>query len=427
MGLFDDDFYSTKVSRRAHRSSERASQWSRPRKSFKLSTLQVSLISSALSAIVAVVIFSWIIGPFSSSEQANPTNPSTQVGSSDPNERLVQAAAKVSPAVVSILNHRLFSEVLDDSALGSGVIFKKENGKAFIITNYHVIEGASELEVMTMDGKYHKATVQGEDRITDIAVLEIDDLGINTIAEIGDSTNVRLGEKVFAIGNPLGFDNTVTDGIISYTSRLIPVSINQDGVYDWEQEVIQTSAAINEGNSGGALVDLNGKVIGINTMKISDTGVEGLGFAIPMNQVMSIVEDLMIDGKVSRPYLGVYTLDIDNPYSPISNDQWEVLNLPDEVAYGVIVLEAHGPAEQAGLKLNDVITAFDGQPIGSTLELRKFLYENKKIGEKMEVTFYRDGKQKVVNVTLEDKPSLDLDLDLDTDTDMNNDNEMSDE
>jgi serine protease Do len=192
---------------------------------------------------------------------------------------------------------------------------------------------------------------------------------------------------------------------VSYTSRMIPVSLNQDGVYDWEQEVIQTDAAINEGNSGGALVDLNGRLIGINTMKISDTGVEGLGFAIPVNEVMKTVDDLLLHGKVVRPYMGVYTLDLNNRYSPITDEQRQDLNLPNHVTAGVIVLEAHGPALKAGLKLNDVITQLDKQPIKSTLELRRYLYEHKKIGDELEVTYYRDGNLEKVTLELTDKPS----------------------
>lgn len=184
----------------------------------------------------------------------------------------------------------------------------------------------------------------------------------------------------------------------------MPVSINQDGVYDWEQNVIQTDAAINEGNSGGALVDLNGKVVGINTMKISDTGVEGLGFAIPMNEVMKTVDSLLLNGKVSRPYLGVYTVDLSNPYAPLDDDQRKDLKLPSHVDSGVVVLEASGPASEAGMKLNDVITEFDGQKITSTLDLRKFLYDKKKIGDSIEVSFYRDGKAEKVSVKLTDKP-----------------------
>lgn len=412
MGWFDDDFYSTKVPGRRVRLSEGGSlrRWrGGPRKHQRrvLSTLQVSLISSVLSAVVAVLLFSFITGlPTSSTRHAATGGAVLLSDAGDPYDRITSAAAKVAPAVVSILNHGELSEGdPEQAALGSGVIFKKEKGKAFIITNTHVISGASDLEIVTSDGASRKAEIVGQDSINDIAVLEIDGQGIDTVIELGDSKKLRAGETVIAVGNPLGLGGTLTSGIVSYTSRMIPVSLNQDGVYDWEQEVIQTDAAINEGNSGGALVDLNARLIGINTMKISDTGVEGLGFAIPVNDVMKTVDDLLLHGKVVRPYMGVYTLDLNNRFSPISDEQRQDLKLPSHVTEGVIVLEAHGPALEAGLKLNDVITQLDKQPIQSTLELRRYLYENKKIGDDLEVTYYREGKLEKTTLKLTDKPS----------------------
>ncbi|MFD1176529.1 S1C family serine protease [Paenibacillus puldeungensis] len=409
MGLFDDDFYSTKVPKRRVRMSEGGDQhWHGGHHRQGLSTLQISLISSILSAVVAVLLFSFITGlPSSNSRHAASGSAAVGLDSSDPDNRIIAAAAKAAPAVVSILNHSEQSKEEDpeQAALGSGVIFKKEKGKAFIITNNHVISGAENLEVVTSDGNSRKAKVTGKDSIDDLAVLEVDADGIDTVIDLGDSKKLRQGETVIAVGNPLGLGGTLTRGIVSFTNRMIPVSLNQDGVYDWEQEVIQVDAAINEGNSGGALVDLNGRLIGINTMKISDTGVEGLGFAIPVNDVMKTVDDLMLHGKVVRPYLGVYTLDLNNSYAQITDEQRKDLKLPDHVTSGAIVLEAHGPAKDAGLRLNDVITQLDKQPIESTMELRRYLYEDKKIGEDMEISFYRDGKLESATVKLTDKPS----------------------
>lgn len=422
MGLFGDDFYSTKVSRRAEPVQKGKLQiirpggrdrWQNPRRSRSgiSSTVKVAVISSVISSIVTVTLFSFIMQP-TSVPLANATGNGGNGGNlqaaqtADPYDRIIQAAAKVRPSVVSIVNHKTGSSLsMEDSALGSGVIFKKEDGKAYIMTNHHVVEGASDLEIVTVEGETHKAKLVGKDRVSDIAVMSVeDDKGIGPIAEIGDSSKLQRGQTVLAIGNPLGLGGTLTSGIVSYTDRILPVSINQDGVYDWEQNVIQTDAAINEGNSGGALVDLNGKVVGINTMKISDTGVEGLGFAIPMNEVMKTVDSLLLSGKVSRPYLGVYTVDLSNPYAPLDDEQRKDLKLPSHVDSGVVVLEASGPASEAGLKLNDVITEFDGQKITSTLDLRKYLYDKKKIGDTIEVTFYRDGNAEKVSVKLTDKP-----------------------
>jgi len=298
------------------------------------------------------------------------------------------------------------------------VIFRKEDGKAHIITNYHVIEGADQVKAVLLSGEAREARIVGKDQITDLAVLEIDGGGIETVAEIGDSLKLRDGEIVIAIGNPLGLSGSQTMGIVSKNRRIIPVSLSQNGVYDWEQEVIQISAQINEGNSGGALVNLNGEVIGINSMKVAEYGVEGVGFAIPTHNAMPVVEQLLELGYVPRPYLGVYTLDLEQYWEQKMIEEWlgedegeddgeaageDDLKLPEDVKRGVIVLEAVGPAKKAGLKFNDVIVKLDDQPIGSTMELRKYLYGNKKIGEKVKVSFYRDGKLQTVTLELAEK------------------------
>ncbi|KTD84200.1 S1C family serine protease [Paenibacillus etheri] len=412
MGLFDDDFYSTKVSRSRGDEASKGSFANRKhsvRRSRKgLSTWQISAVCSLISAVVAVFLFSVLTGQMSHEAAPKSVVTTGEVApSSDPFDRIIQAAATVRPAVVSIINHKEDNKelnILDESALGSGVIYKKVDNKAFIITNNHVIEDSGNLEVVTVDGETRKATLVGTDKVSDIAVLSIDAKGINTIAQLGDSSKLRLGETVIAIGNPLGLGDTLTSGIVSYTERKVPVSLNQDGVYDWEQEVIQTDAAINEGNSGGALVDLEGKVIGINTMKISDAGVEGLGFAIPANYVIDTANELVEKGRIARSYLGVYSVDLNNPYIPLAEDQRKELNLPNNVKDGVVVLDAVGPAMEAGLQFNDVITKFNDEPITSTLSLRKYLYNQTKIGEDLKITYYRNGKVNQTTVKLLEKP-----------------------
>ncbi|NMO94229.1 S1C family serine protease [Paenibacillus lemnae] len=457
MGLFDDDFYSTKISRRGNKEDKKSpapTKWRVSRRRKGLSTLQISALSSVCSALIAVLLFSLLTGHSSGSTGAAAINGhSVTQTNGDPYERLVNAAAKVRPAVVSVVTHMDpepvlpeeqeetvpeepaapedeewleelpddfdfgeefdfegefgddFGGAVEESSLGSGVIFKKIENKAYVVTNNHVVEGADKLEVVTVNGEKKPAVLIGTDKVSDLAVLSIDSKGIGEVAELGDSSKLRLGETVIAIGNPLGLGDSLTSGIISYTNRIIPVSLNQDGVYDWETEVIQTDAAINEGNSGGALVDLNGRVIGINTMKIAETGVEGLGFAIPMNEATEIVKEIMLTGKVARSYLGVYTVDLGNPYAPLSKQDLKDLKLPTTVKDGVVVLDSLGPAKKAGLQLNDVITKFNGKPITTTLELRKFLYRETKIGDSLNVTFFREGKEQSLKVKLEEKPA----------------------
>ncbi|WP_020617458.1 S1C family serine protease [Paenibacillus daejeonensis] len=431
MSLFDDDFYSTKVSRRSNRE---------PRPSFGVrrsgrgwSPLQIIAASSLISSLAVVLVFGLVTQGWGTGSGTSPSKPTTgAVQSLDPYERPIQASAKIRPAVVSIINEQLLDSfglpggfweeeegllpeeeaTLQEAGLGSGVIFEKVKGKARIITNYHVIQDAVSVKAVLTNGEIREAKIIGKDQITDLAVLEIDAKGIDVVAELGDSTKIRDGETVIAIGNPLGLGDSLTMGIVSKTRRIIPVSLNQDGVYDWEQEVIQIDASINQGNSGGALVDLNGRLIGINSMKVSDYGVEGLGFAIPINQAMPVVKSLIEYGKVKRPYVGVFTLDLEQYYlqeamrqraaeeegeDPAAED---TLQLPAEVKRGIIVLEAVGPAKKAGLELDDVIVQLDSTPIGNTMELRKYLYMKKAIGDKVEVTFYREGKKQTTTLTL---------------------------
>lgn len=413
MSLFDDDFFSTKVSgkgwRRGQGRMTRSGWASSGLKRYsgrKWSTVQVAIVSSVISALSAVILYSWIVGSSMATHQLVAVN---SVGTIDPYERIVSVADKVAPAVVSIVNEQQRIAVTGtederDAKLGSGVIIKRNDGKAYVLTNEHVVQGADRLEVVLSNGQHKNAELIGKDRVMDVAVIRIDDAGVTTVAEIGDSRRLRRGETVIAIGNPLGLGGSLTAGIVSYTNRLFPVSLNQNGVYEWEQTVIQTDAAINEGNSGGALVNLQGQVIGINTMKIAITGVVGLGFAIPTNEVMSIVGEIMKNGKVIRPYLGVVTIDLTNPYAPITEEQFSDLKLPHDVQNGIIVLEATGPAKKGGLKLNDVIVRFDNEKIGMTLELRRYLYKKKKIGDIMDVYFYREGKLLKTTVKLEGKP-----------------------
>ncbi|MDG0795218.1 trypsin-like peptidase domain-containing protein [Cohnella ginsengisoli] len=367
---------------------------------------------------------------------ATPALSSSVTGGYDTNERIISAAAKVGPVVVSVINQTQGGSANNEAAiqegtsLGSGVIFLKQKGKAYIITNAHVIADSVKLQVVLSNGTKKTATVVGKDTITDLAVLETDDKGINQVADIGDSGKLRKGETVIAVGNPLGFSDSLSNGIVSNLKTTVPISLNQDGVYDWEEEVIQISAPINPGNSGGALVNLNGQVVGINSMKVADTSVEGIGFSIPIDDAMPIVDQLMKHGKILRPYLGVYSMDLsiyldnsansgdeapsdDAEASPDSNGDdddvpaGEELVVPDGVTEGVVVLEAVGPAKAAGLAFNDIIVALDGQLISSTLDLRKFLYTKTKIGDTLDITYYRDGKKGELSVKLVEKTEND--------------------
>ncbi len=323
----------------------------------------------------------------------------------------VRAVEKVENAVVGVINIQRVTNFWTqqtgqvESGEGSGVIFEKKDGKAHIITNYHVIEGAEKLEVALPNGDKVDAKVLGSDRLADLAVLEIDGSKVSAVAELGNSDGLKVGEPAIAIGNPLGlkFSRTVTQGIISSLERSMPMDLDNDGQTDWELDVIQTDAAINPGNSGGALVNIYGQVIGINTLKISREGVEGLGFAIPINDVKKIVQQLMENGHLKRGYIGIEPRDLTN----VPRYHWQqTLHLPDEVKAGVVVMSVldFSPAAQAGLHQYDVIVKLDDKEINSSAQLRKYLTLNKQPGDSVVVTYYRDGFKKTATVKLTEQP-----------------------
>ncbi|WP_307439549.1 S1C family serine protease [Bacillus sp. V2I10] len=331
----------------------------------------------------------------------NATEPSKNI-SVDVSTAVTQAVDKVSKAVVGVVNIQEagFWNEKGEAGTGSGVIYKKEGGNAFVVTNYHVIAGATQIELSLSDGTRVPAEVLGSDELMDLAVLRTESKQVEQVAEFANSDKVKPGEPVIAIGNPLGlqFSGSVTQGIISGTERAIPVDSNNDGEVDWNAEVLQTDAAINPGNSGGALVNIDGKLIGINSMKIAQSAVEGIGLAIPINLAAPIIDDLEKYGEVRRPFLGIGMRSLNE----VSSYHWEqTLKLPDKVRSGVVVMSVNpvSPAGQAGLKELDVITEFDGQEVKDIIDLRKQLYK-KAVGESVELTFYREGKEQSVKLKL---------------------------
>ncbi|AEH49728.1 S1C family serine protease [Parageobacillus thermoglucosidasius] len=371
----------------------------------------VGAILGALLVLISIPALSDILPYDIASENGQVQNGETKTAptvqqnvSVDVTSQLTKAIDKVSDAVVGVVNIQEANFWSQSSAegTGSGVIYKKENGKAFVVTNHHVVENASQLEISLKDGTRVPAKLLGSDILMDLAVLEIDAKHVKKVAEFGNSDTVKLGEPVIAIGNPLGlqFAGSVTQGIISGTNRTVEVDLDQDGTPDWNAEVLQTDAAINPGNSGGALVNIEGQVIGINSMKIAQEEVEGIGFSIPINSAIPVISDLEKYGQVRRPYMGVELRSL----SDISSYHLQAtLHLPKDVTEGVAIIQVvpMSPAAQAGLKQFDVIVALDGQKVRDVLDLRKYLYTKKSIGDKMKVTFYRDGKKHTVTMELE--------------------------
>lgn len=319
---------------------------------------------------------------------------------------ITSAVEKVNEAVVGVINLQktdFWAEDYGEAGAGSGVIYKKQGNTAFVVTNNHVVQGASQIEVSLNAEQRVAAELVGTDPLMDLAVLKIPAENVTMIAEFGNSDNLKPGEPAVAIGNPLGFlEGTVTQGIISNPERSFPVDTDQNGTIDWNADVIQTDASINPGNSGGALINISGQLIGINSMKIAKSSVEGIGFAIPINIAEPIINDLETYGEVRRPQIGVGTKSL----SEIPTYHWsESLKLPMDIDYGVVIMSVFptSAAYQAGLKELDVITAMDGETIRNSIDLRKFLYSQKEIGDTVILTIYREGKKQDVKVTLSEQ------------------------
>ena len=330
-----------------------------------------------------------------------------------------KAVEKVREAVVSVINYQsnsssndlymqMFGGNLDnntnngsDSDLsiaseGSGVIYKKDGNSAYVVTNNHVVDGASQIEIMLSDGTKVVGELVGTDTYSDIAVVKIASDKVTTVAEFANSDKITVGETAIAIGSPLGTDyaNSVTQGIVSSLSRTVTMT-NDDGE-TISTNAIQTDAAINPGNSGGALINIEGQVIGINSSKISSTSdsgsgnsVEGMGFAIPANDVVKIINQLEANGKVIRPALGITMANL----SDLSTTTISRLNIPTSVTSGIVVASVQSgmPAEGV-LKKYDVITAIDDKDVSSITDLQSVLYGHS-TGDSIKVTFYR-GKEK---------------------------------
>lgn len=330
---------------------------------------------------------------------------------------ITDAVDKVEDAVVSVINMQeqnmdglggIFGATesseqessLETAGEGSGVIYKTDGGSSYVVTNNHVIEGSDAIEVLLKDGTKVEAELVGADSWTDLAVLKISSENVTTVADFGDSDALNVGEPAIAIGSPLGtnYASSVTSGIISAKNRSVPTDIDGDGTADWEMTAIQTDAAINPGNSGGALVNIAGQVVGINSMKISSDTVEGMGFAIPSNDVVNIIAELEANGEVVRPMLGISLLDLNQ----ISEQQQKsVLNLPEDVKSGVIVAQVQegSAAQQAGMEQYDVITSFNGEEVSDTIELRQAIYATE-VGQEVEIQVYRDSEQVTLNVVM---------------------------
>ena len=375
----------------------------------------VGFLSGALGSFVTLQLYQKQV----SQAANNTTNTVTQTSYKNENAT-TQAVNKVKDAVVSVITYSanrqnsVFGNDETDTdtdsqqvaSEGSGVIYKKNGKDAYLVTNTHVIKGASKVDIRLADGTKVPGEIVGSDTFSDIAVVKISSEKVTTVAEFGDSSKLNVGETAIAIGSPLGseYANTVTQGIISSLNRNVSLK-SQDG-QAISTKAIQTDTAINPGNSGGPLINIQGQVIGITSSKIASNGgtsVEGLGFAIPSNDAQNIIKQLESDGKVTRPALGIQMVNLAN----IGANDLRKLNIPSSVTSGVVVKSVQSNMPASGnLEKYDVITKVDDKEISSSTDLQSALY-NHSIGDTIKITYYRNGKEETTTVKL-DKSTSDL-------------------
>ncbi len=367
------------------------------------------MIGGVIASIIVALLFSYNVIPLNETSQNSDDTGSDTTATEVVTTLAAEEAdvstniSEVAETVVGVVNLQQQSVWTgsQEAGTGSGIIYKKEDGNAYVVTNQHVVDGAQEVEIVLNDEERIPATVLGGDALTDLAVLQIDGEKVDRVANLGSSDELQVGETVLAIGNPLGLDfaNTVTKGIISGLNRSVNVDTNSDGQADWVTEVLQTDAAINPGNSGGALVNADGEVIGINSMKIAQSSVEGIGFAIPIDAALPLMEQLETEGEVARPLIGISTASL-NQVPP--QFRYEI-QLPNDIEGGMVIanVQQGSPADDAGLQQFDVITKINGQEVTTILELRKYLYSETKIGDNIEVEYIRDGERHTTTLVLE--------------------------
>ncbi|GGE53671.1 putative serine protease YyxA [Pullulanibacillus camelliae] len=404
MGYYDNDEYPNSESRQSPK--RRRGGW---------------FVSGFLGAVVGIIFF-FLISPFLENQGWLPNNNSndqttttqnatgpTKNMNVDVTSAVTKAVDNVSPAVVAVINLQsanLFDNQYTESGIGSGIIYKKDSQYAYVVTNNHVVEGAGKVEVRFDDQNKVDAKVLGTDSLYDLAVLQIPSKDVKKVAQFGNSNNLKRGEPVIAIGNPLGFSGSVTEGIVSSQARSISrtIDLKNGGQVTWNAEVIQTDAAINPGNSGGALVNIDGQVIGINSLKIAESSVEGIGFAIPIDVASPVINQLEKEGKVERPYIGVSMADL----AQLPATAIQQLKVPNSVKAGIVATDivSGGPGAKAGLQTGDVIVAINNHKIqadesdSATTDFSTYLYTHLKVGQEVKLKIYRNGQAKTLTIKL---------------------------
>lgn len=374
-----------------------------------------------LMAAVIAFLLVWNIGlslemgqlkeDLQTTKESIPEAVETQEGTAFPSET-VQVSSQISsdttevikqvrPAVVTVLTSTNEQQV----GTGSGVVYNVQDNISYIITNHHVISSGSTFEIAYLSGEVVEAELIGSDQYADLALLKVTDGPTVTPLQLGDSSVLTVGEVALAIGSPAGenFAGSVTQGIISGVDRTLAVDTDNDGLEDWDMILIQTDAAINPGNSGGALVNMKGQLIGINTTKIAGTAYEGMGFAIPVNEVISIINQIQTTGEVYRPHLGIRFLSLsDLSYAERNYFNWTMQGELPADTEGLLITEviADSASDKAGLKSGDIILSIDNQEIDNFRQFRRILYSFDR-GSSINLLIKRDGQNQAMKIQLQ--------------------------
>ena len=366
----------------------------------KAGTIVLGVVIGVLVGAICMYLAVLYVPGFASKTITNVTKTEKEVTVTDTG--IADAVEKVYDSVVIV---ETFSKGRA-FATGTGFIYKHNNGTYYILTNHHVVENGDQIKIVLTNGDEVEVKVEGSDEFADIAVLSYKTNKELTVSSIGSSVNARVGDTVFAIGAPLDssvYSWTVTRGVLSGKDREVSVSVGGSQTSDWIMQVLQTDAAINSGNSGGPLCNSNGEVIGITNMKLVTSGVEGMGFAIPIEEASTYADKIISGESVERPYLGVAMYDVANSYYAYAFKNSST-NLTDGVGISEVVKDS--PADKAGLRAGDTIIGIDNDTVKDTATLRYKLYKHG-VGDTVKITYVRNNKTDTTKVTLTNRTESD--------------------
>lgn len=356
--------------------------------------------------LIVTILISFLCGSITAYIITFDNNKGNNIISKNVNSTInLKESNSIADAVSKVYDSTVVIEGFKDGkkiSTGTGFIYKQIENDSYIMTNHHVVNECDTIKVILSNSEELDAVLKGSETYSDIAVLSIKTTKDTPVAKLGNSKELKVGDTLFTVGSPEGADyaGTVTKGILSGKDRLVAVALSNTKTSDYYMKVLQTDAAINPGNSGGPICNIDGEVIGITNMKLVDNSVEGIGFAIPIEDALYYAAILETGENIIRPYIGISMLDVTDDYYLWQNN----ITIPNNVKEGVVILEVtnNSPASTAGLKKGDIITSINKNKISSLAEFRYELYKHE-VGEKINIKYIRNNKENTTQVTLTKK------------------------